>query len=98
MGLTRWNDLHLGFGRRNRPRPPAGGGFEADLGTARGRLCRAARCRLVGTVRAAAEIGFLAISALPIIAGDSGKALGLVPCTVAWQPWGGGMRARGARV
>ena len=97
MGLTRWNDLHPGFGRRNRPRASAGGGFEADLGTARGRLCRAARCRSVGTVRAAAKMGFLAISALPTIAEDSGKAPGLVPCTAARQPWGGGMRARGAR-
>jgi hypothetical protein len=42
VGLTRWNDLHPGFSRQNRPRPPAGGGFEADLGTARGRLCREA--------------------------------------------------------
>jgi hypothetical protein len=33
MGLTRGNDLHPGFGRRNRPRASAEGGFEADLGT-----------------------------------------------------------------
>ena len=52
---------------------------------------------VVGTVRAAAKMGFLAISALPTIAGDSGKALGLVPYPAAKQSWGGGMRARAAR-
>ena len=79
MGLTRWNDLHPGFSRQNRPRPPAGGGFEADLGTARGRSCRVPRCAGVSTGRAAALMGFLAISINDTQAVDSGKAPGLVP-------------------
>ena len=52
---------------------------------------------VVGTVRAAAKMGLLAISALLTITEDSGEAPGLVPCIAARQPWGGGMRARARR-
>ena len=79
MGLARWNDLHLGFSRQNRPRPPAGGGFEADLGTARGHSYRVPRCPGVATARCTPLMGFLDVSMNDTQAVDSGKAPGLVP-------------------
>ena len=79
VGLTRWNDLHPGFGRRNRPRASAGGGFEADLGTARGRSCRVCGCAVVATARCTPHMCFLDISIIATTAVHSGKAPGLVP-------------------
>ena len=79
MGLTRWNDVHPGFSRQNRPRPPAGGGFEADLGTARGRSHRVRGCAGVTTAQCTPLMGFLAIYFIVTLAEDSGKAPGLVP-------------------
>ena len=79
VGLTRWNDLHPGFSRQNRPRPPAGGGFEADLGTARGRSCRVRGCAGVSTARCTPLMDFFDVSINNTPAVDSEQAPGLVP-------------------
>ena len=79
VGLTRWNDTHPGFGRRNRPRPPAAGRFEADLGTARGRSYRVCGCARVSTARCTPPMGFLDVSINDTPAMDREKAPGLVP-------------------
>jgi hypothetical protein len=68
-----------GLGRQNRPDQPAGARIWADLGTAFSDALLVQLGVVVGTVRAAAKMGFLAISAIPPIAGDRrvGKPSGL---------------------
>jgi hypothetical protein len=98
VDLTCRNDMHLGFGRRNRPRPPAGGRFEADLGTARGRSYRVPRCAGMSTARCTPLMGLLDVYIDDTLAVDIGKAPGLVPWHAARQSWGRGTRARRACV
>jgi hypothetical protein len=96
---TRWNDLHPGFSRQNRPRPPAGGGFEADLGAARGRSCRVRGRALVATARCTPLMGFLAISIVathPVSTGEDPRACAVTLCQAVVGRRHA--RTRGARV
>ena len=98
VGLTRWNDLHPGFNRQNRPHPPAGAGFEADLGTARGRSYRVRGCASVSTARCTPLMGFLGIfinDTNPVSTGEGPRACAVTLCQAVVGRRHA--RARGAR-